>query len=542
MPRKIAKKDRDNKDLELMKKLALDIPYFLESCVSIIDKERNQVPFRLNHVQKLYWPERTANDVILKHRKPGFSTLFCGELLHACIFTQNVSAVVAAHREEDTLILFDKVKAMHKSIDLLEVPVDDTKASMLYFPVTNSYFRVVTAAGKNPGRSRDITHLHLSERAFYESDLVVTGLEEACVPKARRIIETTANGAGTPFHKFWKACKAGQKTFKTFFYAWWSNPENVADPVVLMGGLTKDEKDLIAAYNLTKEQLAWRRMKLQNMTDPGMFPQEHPANDTEAFLSSGRSVFDWMVLNQHRSAALKVKWRGFLQNIDSNIRLEVRPDGELTVYRQPNRGSRYVISADVAEGVPGGAYSVADVFDCDSWEQVAQWRGRINPVLFGNVMADLGMYYNSALLAPEINNHGIATFAQLENLQYPNLYTRPDAHNGGVGSANGFQTTSKTKVIIINELGEAVRNMDAKINSDVTLDEMQGFVVNVDGTYANADGEKTDSVMSAAIGIHVLKEVAMTPRSTRTKFKEAFGIPDHEGLNREYGGYGRRNG
>lgn len=529
-----------NQDQEALTRLATDVPFFLESCISIINKQQEKVPFKLNFLQKLYWETKTSCDVILKHRKPGFSTFVCGEFLHACIFEENVNAVMCAHREEDTRILFDKIKYMQKNLEVLEVPIKDDRADVLYFPLTNSTFRFVTASGKNPGRSRDITHLHLSERAFYESEAVVTGLEEACTPKARRIIETTANGAGTPFHKFWLECKAGKRQYKPHFFAWWQNPENIYDPIILKGGMTQEEKDLMQAYSLEKKQIAWRRWKIASMTDSSMFPQEHPANDHEAFISSGRSVFDWVSLEAQRKAKAPIKWQGILRNVDGNVKLEPRLDGEFAIFKTPNKNSRYVISADVAEGVPNGAFSVGDVFDCDSWEQVAQWRGRINPVLFGDVLADIGGYYNFGLLAPEINNHGIATFARLEDLQYPNLWTRQDAHGGG--EAPGFLTTQRSKIVIVNGFADALRSMDVKINSDITLDESQGFVVLLDGTYANANKEKTDSVMSASIGVYILKQVASTPRDQRTKFKEAFGLTDASFQNQNTkSGYGRRN-
>jgi hypothetical protein len=60
----------------------------------------------------------------------------------------------------------------------------------------------------------------------------------------------------------------------------------------------------------------------------------------------------------------------------------------------------YYIGADVAMGVRGGDYSVAQVLDSKK-RQVAVWRGHVHPDHFATVLAALGYYYNTARIAVE---------------------------------------------------------------------------------------------------------------------------------------------
>ena len=56
-------------------------------------------------------------------------------------------------------------------------------------------------------------------------------------------------------------------------------------------------------------------------------------------------------------------------------------------------------------------------------ELVSVWRGHIHPDAFASVLAALGFYYNTALIAPERNAHGLLTCVRLyKDLQYPNVF------------------------------------------------------------------------------------------------------------------------
>ena len=80
----------------------------------------------------------------------------------------------------------------------------------------------------------------------------------------------------------------------------------------------------------------------------------------------------------------------------------------------PEEDTAYVIGADVAEGLKHGDYSSAHVLAVgDETRVVAEWHGHIEPDLFAYELFKLGTWYNTALVLPEVNNHGLTTVTEL---------------------------------------------------------------------------------------------------------------------------------
>lgn len=508
-------------DPRLYERIKADKRLLIESTFSIIDADTQKaVPFIFREEQDNYWKARTQCDAILKSRKRGFSSLILAEFSSACILEENVNAVIVAHRDEDAKEIFRRAHWMLARLPY-DVPISEAGAGHLRFSQTGSNFRVITAGAKDPGRGSDITHLHLSERAFYQHESFLAAVEGACVKNARRVIETTANGAGTPFHKHWLKTKRGDTIYKPHFFPWWQAKDyevDVEKPLVLDDA----EKELRDAYGLSDRKLAWRRLKLREMSNPDLFDQEYPHSDEVAFLVSGRMVFDWLSIQKQQNAVVPPKWQGRLKNVGQRIELVPSQQGPLKIWDNPREDRRYIISADVAEGLTEGAYSSADVLDASTWEQVAHWHGHCSPMEFADVLGDLGAYYNWGLVVPEVNNHGLATCSRLADQGYPNLYVREQKTDGVLW---GWQTTAKSKIQAINELAHALKSMDVKINSQVTIEELKSFVYLETREQMGAQaGAFDDSVMSLAIGVSILNGTKESPMTRRQRFREALGL------------------
>jgi hypothetical protein len=157
----------------------------------------------------------------------------------------------------------------------------------------------------------------------------------------------------------------------------------------------------------------WRRRKIANR-GRDLFKQEYPATPDEAFLASGRPVFEpQLIAPLLENAPTPLKRMTVEQTHDAKLKKLVdkvveHSVGELHVYKEHDPAQVYTIGADVAMGVRGGDYSCAQILDGDK-EQVATWHGHIHPDEFARVLAALGTYYNLALVAPERNNHGLLT-------------------------------------------------------------------------------------------------------------------------------------
>ncbi len=96
-------------------------------------------------------------------------------------------------------------------------------------------------------------------------------------------------------------------------------------------------------------------------------------------------------------------------------------DRNYWIWKKPEDGRQYLAIADVARG-DGSDYSVCQVIDLETMEQVAEYQGKITPDMFAPLLASIGAEYNDSLLVIENNSLGIGVLSRLQELQYPNLY------------------------------------------------------------------------------------------------------------------------
>jgi len=486
-------------------------------CLFVVNKQSKTVPFLFNKVQNFYEKVRTNFDFILKSRKLGMSTRIIAGDLWACSTKKNQHAVLLSHTDEaSTKMLEERVKPMLKSCVIPLGAVE--RSGHIYFPATNSRYYIGTAGSKSFGRGDDITRYHLSEYAHWENPQVITGIEEACVDGAVGRIETTANG--TNFAQMdWKKAVSGQSRYKGVFIPWFLD-EEYQIPGAKISTPSEEERALMEAYNLTHAQLAWRREKIRTMTQPELFPQEYPANAEEAFLSSGRMVFDWVSLITHEKRCQPEAWRGFLRDMGEKIQLVPGDEGSLKIWKTPQPRHAYVIGADVAEGLKDGAYSAAFVLDVGTSEQVAEWHGHIAPDRFGDVLVNLGLYYNTALLAPEAwPGPGQVTIARLMQIGYSNIYRRMQRSNRSEDQLMGWETTLSSKPQMIHSFAAATRDFDVAINSLDLLQEMRSLEYDESGKIGPSLGCFSDRVMAAGIAWYVSRDIATRPINEAQKLK-----------------------
>src|SRR5690606_10310059 len=124
------------------------------------------------------------------------------------------------------------------------------------------------------------------------------------------------------------------------------------------------EKQLVKLFNLSLEQLNWRRNTIKNKCSGSVdtFHQEYPSTAEEAFLTSGRPRFDIPILREYL-AQCEDGQRGYLERVGDNIKFIPDPNGYIEVWSKPNKGYENFIGADVAKGLITGDYSAAPVFD-----------------------------------------------------------------------------------------------------------------------------------------------------------------------------------
>jgi hypothetical protein len=238
---------------------------WIQDKLKIVNKERQEVPFILNNIQQRYIAqEMTGNDVILKARQQGFSSVILGMFCADFILMENTYNVVVADIDDNAEDLLHRVKKYiqyYEEITGKKVPLKYNSKTELYNEAMNSRYKIGTAKNTEFGRSKTISNLHLSEFAFYsDPERLFASAVQAVVPTGRTIIETTANGFNY-FKSFWDECKNGTKPYKALFY----KASDFYDSQFL---------------GIKKQQLG------------RLFQQEYPETDIEAFLTSGDCYFN----------------------------------------------------------------------------------------------------------------------------------------------------------------------------------------------------------------------------------------------------------
>jgi len=236
----------------------------------------------------------------------------------------------------------------------------------------------------------------------------------------------------------------------------------------------------------------------------------------EAFLGTGRPVFDVAKIQALMLAAPNPIAR--YECLTGVRQWMSKEDGRLQVWKEPQRGTHYIVSADVAEGLAHGDFSCADVIEHLTGKQVAHWHGKVDADEFGVILMCLAKRYNEAWLVPERNNHGLTTVTVIVNEDYPKVYCEmvPEPP-GRPRKRYGWLTNGSTKPLIIDGLIKAIReNYHGIVNKD-TFAELLTFKTQDNGKLEADSGRFDDRVMSYAIGQHARSTIDL-PSS---------GLPEH---------------
>lgn len=391
--------------------------------------------------------------IVLKARQIGWSTLVAGYAYWLALFWPDKFIIMLSRTERDSWKLLGKGKYGYKRLpewmkERGPKKVAETQARVAF----DNDSAIESLPATDPARGESAYLIVVDEWAFFPNpEEAWAAIEPAADIGGRIIALSTANGAGNLFHQMWVKAVTGAIRFKPLFYSW-----RAAD---------RDDD--------------WYEAKKRSMPNEWQLHQEYPSTPEEAFIKSGNPVLDLDVLaDQPVIAPLE---EGALVQIGerlNNFEFRRADGGALRVWAFPQREHTYVIGADVAEGLDHGDYSAAHVIDITTGDVVAVWHGHISPDDFGDVLAQLGWWYNTALIGPEANNHGIATVKVLKRLRYLRVFRRYTAGNRQEhqGEQLGWLTTARTKPFAITELGRALKQKDVRCPDEQTVAELKTFV------------------------------------------------------------------
>jgi hypothetical protein len=279
---------------ELAKKLG-DWRWRLHNLYWIVDESGKRIKFVPNPEQMDLLDNLHDNNIVLKARQLGFTTLIDILALDQAVFNKDFAAAIIAHGLEPAEKIFrNKVKFawdnLPAEIKRMNPTVKETTSELVF--ASGSSIFVGTSA-----RSGTLQFLHISEygkicRRFPER---ATEIKTGSLPSVHAgglvFIESTAEGTGGHFYEMIReAEKQGQRKpnaaeFKLHFYPWWKKESYRLDPEGVA-----IESDVIDYFNELEEkhkifvddaQVAWYAIKRRLYKDN--MKQEYPSTAEEAF-------------------------------------------------------------------------------------------------------------------------------------------------------------------------------------------------------------------------------------------------------------------
>ena len=450
--------------------------YFCSNYWYIRHPERGRILFEMREAQRetVYAWISYRNTIVLKARQIGFSTLAAAFAFWEVFFWQDRFEVMLSRTEREAAKLLQKSKYGYKMLpDWMKQRgpdlVSDNQLKMVF---ANESALESLPSGNDPARGESVYRVFIDEMAFLpNSEEAWASIEPIADVGGRIVCLSTAKGEGNIFHRLWVGSQTGTNDFKGVFFPW-----SAGD---------RDED--------------WYEVKKAQLPD-WQLAQEYPSNPDEAFVRSGRPVFDIDLLGSFHKEQPR---RGFLWDGAMH-----GSEGPLSVWEMPNGETAYCVGADVAEGLSHGDYSSAHVIDASTGKVVATWHGHVEPDLFGSdVLYNLGMFYNQALIGVENNNHGLTTLKALQKTGYRNIYRQRRLANRSPQATEilGWRTTAASKPLAIDELAKALRDDDVVVECEFTIGELRTFVREDNGKMHGSPHD--DRVMSLAIANQMLKHV-----------------------------------
>ena len=450
-------------------KCAKDPAYFMRKYCYIQHPQRGRILFNLYPFQDkvLHLFKDHQYLITLKSRQLGISTLAAGYSLWLMIFHKDKNVLALATTQATARNLVTKVQFMYDQLPswLRLKAVEKNKLSLR---LKNGSRISAKSSNSDAARSEAVSLLLIDEAAFIDNiDETFASAQQTLATGGQCMALSTPNGIGNWFHQTWEKAETAENSFIPIRLPWTVHPERNQE---------------------------WRDQQDADL-GPRMAAQECDCD----FLSSGDTVFEPedLVFMETTSQTDPTEKRGV--------------SGDYWIWEYPDYTKSYMVVADVARG-DGQDFSTFHVFDIEAASQVAEFKSKVPPKEFGNLLVGVASEYNNALLVVENANIGWSTIEQIIEREYANLYYSSKSDQDTVESymtkmergnlTPGFTMSMRTRPLVIAKMMDYVRERSVTIKSQRLLKEMRVFVWK-NGKAQAQTNYNDDLVMAFATGLYV---------------------------------------
>lgn len=499
---------------------------------------------RTRPIGKQLWPEQepwlecllsdTDKYVIgLKPRQVGYTTLTQAVLFFLAYTSGDAfRALSMAHEDKAQKRMRQMVRTFYAKLPReLRFGIDVDNVFETTFAHNGAGLDRTVAGGRGQGRAYTYNWFHATEMGFWprgsaasgRSDDEAGGVDETAFAsvtatlhdeRSKIIVESTGNGPEGLFYELWREATEPGSRWRRVFVPWTSVAryrETLTDEQAqaLEADLDDDERELVTAYGLELEQIAWRRTKMRTERWTSLrFRREYPATDQDPFLLTLAGWFDQVILNAALRAAPNIG--------DTN--------DALVRFLPYEPGRKYFLGADTSGGV-GKDHAVVHILR-DDLAHAARWASNTaDPIEQALMINRLGREYGRPLALIEANKYGQVV---IPRVQACTLWKTPDDKDfWSTGDRAG--ANKRDALTVARDL---VNRRWAAPRCSHTLRQMLRIVEKSTGKIEGAGRSHDDFAMAYVFALYAAKDafrLHLRPPETRT--------PDRIGqILRRYGG------
>lgn len=274
--------------------------YRLNNLYHIIDKNGNDIPFKMNDVQEAVLTGLHTRNLILKARQLGMSTFAVIYLLDEAIWNNNLSCGIVSYSMEHAQHIFKRIigYALDHLPSWLRVEVINRSAREITFS-NGSVIRVDTTLRGGAYQLVLVSEFGKTcARNPQKAEEVITGTLQAVPINGRIIIESTGEGNEGYFADMINTAhqrgndNLSSMEYKLFFFPWFSEPTyNLQDKVDFNTESTDyfNKLEVEANVKISLQQRYWYALQEKILKEK--IRQEFPSTISEAFLSSSDAFY-----------------------------------------------------------------------------------------------------------------------------------------------------------------------------------------------------------------------------------------------------------
>jgi len=441
-----------------------DPEYFIKNFVKIIHVDRGLVPFEMYDYQEDMIRKFNDNRFVIckMPRQTGKSTTIIAFLLHYVLFNESVNVAILANKGAVARELLSRLQLAYENLPkwLQQGAVVWNKGNI---EIENGSKVIAAATSSSAVRGSSFNIIFLDEFAHVPQNIAESFFTS--------VYPTISSGEST------KVLIVSTPLGMNMFYKMWIEAEEGRNDYVPIEVHWSD---------MPGRDLKWKEETIRN-TSEVQFTQEFECE----FVGS---TYTLIAPSKLRSMVFKTPL-----HINNN----------LSVYEEPIKNHTYALVADTSQG-KGVDYSALVVFDVSEmpYTQVAVFRDNtISPLLYPNVIHNVGNKYNQAHVLIEVNDIGSQVADTLHyDLEYENIMIvtmrgRAGQQIGGGFAKNiqlGIRTSKQIKRIGCAALKDLIEQDQLIIPDFETIKELTTFAL-TNNTYQAEEGAHDDLAMTLVI-------------------------------------------